>query len=86
MQTVAQWTSGNGITYYIPRVFRYVFRYVGVVGGDLSNHWRFIWHRQAHLHYGLHLGLVDVFGRRLCLLTGLLQCITHIFMAVYMSI
>jgi hypothetical protein len=31
-------------------------------------------------------GLVDVFGRRRCMLTGLaLQCITHIYMSVYMG-
>lgn len=32
-------------------------------------------------------GLVDVFGRRRCMLTGLgLQCITHVYMSIYMSI
>ena len=32
-------------------------------------------------------GLVDVFGRRRCMLTGIaLQCITHIYMSVYLSL
>ena len=32
-------------------------------------------------------GLVEVIGRRRCMLTGLfLQCITHVYMAVYMAI
>jgi hypothetical protein len=32
-------------------------------------------------------GLIDVFGRRVCFMSGLfLQCITHVYMAVYMGI
>jgi sugar transport protein len=32
-------------------------------------------------------GLVDVFGRRRCMLTGVaIQCITHVYMAIYMSL
>lgn len=31
-------------------------------------------------------GLIDIFGRRRCMLTGIgLQCITHIYMSIYMS-
>ncbi|KAJ6080390.1 hypothetical protein N7467_010143 [Penicillium canescens] len=84
MQTVAQWSGGNGITYYVPQIFRYA----GVVSNDLS--------LITSGAYGIvklvftmvfTWGLVDVFGRRFCLLTGLfLQCITHIYMAVYMSV
>lgn len=84
MQTVAQWSGGNGITYYIPEIFRYA----GVVGENTS--------LITSGAYGVvklvftmvfTWGLVDVFGRRRCFSVGLfLQCITHIYMAVYMGI
>lgn len=84
MQTVAQWSGGNGITYYIPQIFQYA-------GVDSPN--------QSLITSGAYgavklvftlvftWGLVDVFGRRWCFMSGLfLQCITHIYMAVYMAI
>lgn len=84
MQTVAQWSGGNGITYYIPQIFEYA----GVTGGNTS--------LITSGAYGIvklvftmafTWGLVDVFGRRRCFTLGLfLQCITHIYMAVYMAI
>ncbi|KAH7374559.1 putative MFS quinate transporter [Plectosphaerella cucumerina] len=84
MQTVAQWSGGNGITYYIPEIFQYA----GVTGKNTS--------LITSGAYGVvklvftmvfTWGLVDVFGRRRCFCTGLfLQCITHIYMAVYMAI
>ncbi|OBT88566.1 hypothetical protein VE02_03952 [Pseudogymnoascus sp. 03VT05] len=84
MQTVAQWSGGNGITYYIPEIFTYA----GVVGTNTS--------LITSGAYGIvklvftlvfTWGLVDVFGRRRCMLTGLgLQCITHIYMSIYMSV
>ncbi|KAJ0317723.1 hypothetical protein Brms1b_004728 [Colletotrichum noveboracense] len=84
MQTVAQWSGGNGITYYIPEIFRYA----GVVGDNTS--------LITSGAYGavklvftmvFTWGLVDVFGRRRCFITGLaLQCVTHVYMAVYMGI
>ncbi|KAK2042162.1 general substrate transporter [Colletotrichum somersetense] len=83
MQTVAQWSGGNGITYYIPEIFRYA----GVVGDNTS--------LITSGAYGVvklvftmvfTWGLVDVFGRRRCFVAGLLlQCVTHVYMAVYMS-
>ncbi|KAL5322138.1 hypothetical protein ACEPPN_010108 [Leptodophora sp. 'Broadleaf-Isolate-01'] len=73
MQTVAQWSGGNGITYYIPQIFEYA----GVVGTNT----------QISVHTRLYMGLVDVFGRRRCMLTGLgLQCGTHIYMSIYMAL
>lgn len=99
MQTVAQWSGGNGITYYIPQVHpmpmltstadrRQIFIYAGVKGTNTS--------LITSGAYGLvklfftlifTWGLVDIFGRRRCMLTGLaLQCGTHIYMAVYMSV
>ncbi|KAH8586680.1 general substrate transporter [Bisporella sp. PMI_857] len=84
MQTVAQWSGGNGITYYIPEIFKYA----GVVGTNTS--------LITSGAYGIvklvftmvfTWGLVDVFGRRRCMLTGLtLQCLTHVYMSVYMAI
>ncbi|OAA71293.1 Sugar/inositol transporter [Cordyceps fumosorosea ARSEF 2679] len=84
MQTVAQWSGGNGITYYIPEIFRYA----GVVGENTS--------LITSGAYGVvklvftmifTWALVDVFGRRRCFCAGLfLQCITHIYMAVYMGV
>lgn len=84
MQTVAQWSGGNGITYYIPEIFQYA-------GVETPN--------QSLITSGAYgavklvftmiftWGLVDVFGRRVCFMAGLsLQCITHIYMAVYMAI
>ncbi|KAK5702751.1 hypothetical protein LTR97_003697 [Elasticomyces elasticus] len=83
MQTVAQWSGGNGITYYIPQIFEYA----GVTGQSTSL-----------LSSGLYgivklvftmvfaWGLIDIIGRRRCVLTGLgLQLAAHIYMACYMS-
>jgi len=84
MQTIAQWSGGNGITYYIPQIFAYA----GVTGPSTS--------LITSGAYGVvkiiftmafTWGLVDIFGRRRCFMLGLfLQCITHVYMAVYMSI
>ncbi|KAH9991846.1 general substrate transporter [Xylariaceae sp. FL0662B] len=84
MQTVAQWSGGNGITYYIPEIFRYA----GVVGDDTS--------LITSGAYGIvkivftmafTWGLVDVFGRRRCFVLGLgLQCASHTYMAIYMAL
>ncbi|KAH8647974.1 putative MFS quinate transporter [Xylariales sp. PMI_506] len=84
MQTVAQWSGGNGITYYITQIFTYA----GVTGSNTS--------LITSGAYGcvklvftiaFTWGLVDVFGRRWCFMTGLfLQCVSHIYMAVYMGI
>lgn len=77
MQTVAQWSGGNGITYYIPQIFQYA----GVTGHNTSLITSGV--------YGLvklvftmvfTWGLVDVIGRRRCFLTGLsMQLGAHIF-------
>jgi hypothetical protein len=84
MQTVAQWSGGNGITYYIPQIFQYA----GVTGTSTS--------LITSGAYGIvklvftmlfTWGLVDKIGRRRCMLAGLfLQCITHIYMAIYMAL
>ncbi|KAG8168940.1 hypothetical protein KVR01_001689 [Diaporthe batatas] len=84
MQTVAQWSGGNGITYYIPQVFEYA----GVTGDSRS--------LITSGAYGIvklvftmifTWGLVDVIGRRRCFITGLaMQLATHTYMAVYTAI
>ena len=65
-----------------------IFTYAGVVGSNTS--------LITSGAYGIvklvftlvfTWGLVDVFGRRRCMLTGIaIQCITHVYMAIYMSL
>jgi sugar porter (SP) family MFS transporter len=81
MHVVAQWTGGNGITYYIGDIFQYA----GIVGSQTS--------LITSGAYGLvklfvtmifAWGLIDRIGRRRCFLLGLtLQGATHIYMAIY---
>ena len=84
MQTVAQWSGGNGITYYIPEIFQYAG-----VSGDNQSLITSGAYGAVKLVFTMVFtwGLVDVFGRRPSFIAGLfLQCITHIYMAVYMGI
>jgi hypothetical protein len=81
MHIVAQWTGGNGITYYISDIFQYA----GIHGSQTS--------LITSGAYGLvklfvtmifAWGLIDRIGRRRCFLVGLtLQGATHIYMAIY---
>lgn len=84
MQTVAQWSGGNGITYYIPEIFRYA----GVEGEDTSLITSGAYGAVKLVFTMIFTwGLVDVFGRRRCFTAGLLlQCATHVYMAVYAAI
>lgn len=83
LQTIAQWSGGNGITFYIPQVFEYA----GVDGSTslitsgvygivkLVFTMLFTW------------GLVDIVGRRRSMLTGIsLQLISHVWLAIYTSV
>ncbi|GAB1199211.1 hypothetical protein APSETT444_008557 [Aspergillus pseudonomiae] len=84
MHTIAQWTGGNGITYYISTIFQYA----GVTGNSTS--------LISSGAYGIvklvftmafTWGLIDLFGRRRCALAGLsLQLAAHIYMGVYMGL
>lgn len=84
MQTIAQWTGGNGITYYVTTIFEYA----GVTGSNQS--------LISSGAYGIvklvftmafTWGLIDLFGRRRCALTGLsLQLAAHIYMGAYMGL
>lgn len=100
MQTVAQWTGGNGyavnvlldnvmltiysITYYIPQIFTYA----GVTGSNQS-----LITSGAYgcvkLFFTLVFtwGMVDVLGRRISFMTGLsLQLAAHVWMAIYTAL
>ncbi|KAJ5786627.1 uncharacterized protein N7503_011839 [Penicillium pulvis] len=84
IQTIAQWSGGNGITYYISTIFQYA----GVTGSNAS--------LISSGAYGIvklvftmafTWGLIDYFGRRRCALTGLsLQLLAHIYMGAYMGL
>lgn len=81
MHTVAQWTGGNGITYYVSDIFQYA----GIEGPQTS--------LITSGAYGLvklfitmifAWGLIDRLGRRRCFMLGLvLQGATHIYMAIF---
>ncbi|KAJ5578520.1 uncharacterized protein N7459_007484 [Penicillium hispanicum] len=84
MQTIAQWTGGNGITYYVSTIFEYA----GITGESQS-----LISSGAYgvvklvLTMAFTWGLIDLFGRRRCTLTGLaLQLAAHIYMAAYMGL
>lgn len=84
MHTIAQWTGGNGITYYISSIFTYA----GVRGPSTS--------LITSGAYGLvklvvtmvfAWFLIDRLGRRRCMLTGLaLQGGSHVYMACYFGL
>lgn len=84
IQTVAQWTGGNGITYYIPQIFVYA----GIDGANNS--------LITSGAYGIvkfvftmvfAWFLIDKIGRRRCMLIGLaIQCATHVYMSIYMAL
>ena len=83
MQTVAQWTGGNGITYYISEIFEYA----GV--SDSSSLISSGAYGIVKLVFTLAFtwGLIDLLGRRRCALTGLaLQLAAHIYMGAYMGL
>ncbi|KAG5919663.1 hypothetical protein E4U53_003969 [Claviceps sorghi] len=83
MQIVAQWSGGNGITYYIPEIFRYA----GITSHDALINAGGYGATKLVFTMVFMWGLIDFFGRRRCFMTGLaLQCITHIYMAVYMAL
>ncbi|KAL2871837.1 putative MFS quinate transporter [Aspergillus lucknowensis] len=84
MQTISQWTGGNGITYYVSSIFESA----GVTGNATS--------LVSSGAYGIvklvftmafTWGLIDYLGRRRCALVGLsLQLAAHVYLACYMGI
>lgn len=83
MQTVAQWTGGNGITYYISEIFEYA----GVSDSNSlvsSGAYGIV---KLVFTLAFTWGLIDLLGRRRCALTGLaLQLAAHIYMGAYMGL
>ena len=81
MQTVAQWSGGNGITYYIPDIF--------AEAGMGDNDTKLV----ASGAYGIvklvftmvfTWGLVDYFGRRPCFISGVsLQLAAHVYLMFF---
>ena len=84
MQTISQWTGGNGITYYVSTIFESA----GVTGNATS--------LVSSGAYGVvklvftmafTWGLIDFLGRRYCVLLGLtLQLAAHVYLACYMGV
>ncbi|KAL3486844.1 general substrate transporter [Aspergillus germanicus] len=84
MQTIGQWTGGNGITYYVSSIFESA----GITGNATS--------LVSSGAYGIvklvftmafTWGLIDYLGRRRCALLGLsLQLAAHIYLASYMGV
>ncbi|RDW90212.1 putative MFS quinate transporter [Aspergillus mulundensis] len=84
MQTISQWTGGNGITYYVSTIFESA----GVTGNATS--------LISSGAYGIvklvftmafTWGLIDYIGRRRCALLGLtLQLAAHVYLACYMGV
>ncbi|RDA93256.1 hypothetical protein CP533_6516 [Ophiocordyceps camponoti-saundersi (nom. inval.)] len=84
VQTIAQWSGGNGITYYIPEMFRLAGvatrRHSLITAGSYGA-------TKLLFTVVFAWGLVDYLGRRRCLLAGLaLQCVAHVYMALYMAL
>ncbi|KAJ5126751.1 hypothetical protein N7448_007530 [Penicillium atrosanguineum] len=83
MQTIAQWTGGNGITYYISTIFTYagVADSTSLISSGAYGIVKLVF------TMAFTWGLIDLFGRRRCALTGLsLQLAAHIYMGIYMGL
>lgn len=84
MQTVAQWSGGNGITYYIPQIFGYAGVTVHNTSLITSGAYGIV---KLVFTMIFTWGMVDVIGRRRCFVSGLLmQLLAHVFMAIYMGV
>ncbi|KGO39493.1 Major facilitator superfamily domain, general substrate transporter [Penicillium expansum] len=84
MQTIAQWTGGNGITYYVTSIFQYAG-----VKGDGNSLISSGAYGMVKLIFTMAFtwGLIDLLGRRRCTLAGLsLQLCAHIYMGIYMGL
>lgn len=83
MQTVAQWTGGNGITYYISDIFQYagVSDDSSLISSGAYGIVKFVF------TLAFTWGLIDYLGRRTCALMGLsFQLGAHIYMGAYMGL
>ncbi|KAJ5091309.1 hypothetical protein NUU61_006179 [Penicillium alfredii] len=84
MQTIAQWTGGNGITYYVTNVFEYAGVTADAQSLVSSGAYGVV---KLVFTMAFTWGLIDFLGRRRCALTGLaLQLAAHIYMGAYMGL
>ena len=84
MQAVAQWSGGQGISFYMPTIFKYA----GISKASTALY--------ASGIYGVTklvvtvifaIVLVDYLGRRWCFMVGLfLELVAHIYLAAYLGI
>ena len=84
MQAVAQWSGGQGISFYMPQIFTYA----GVSSSSQS--------LISSGAYGVvklvvtvvfAVALIDVFGRRPCFLLGLaMEMVAHVYLAAYLAV
>ncbi|CAI6091306.1 unnamed protein product [Clonostachys chloroleuca] len=84
VQTIAQWAGGNGITFYIPQIFKLA----GVTSSDQSLITS-VAYGTVKLVFTMLFAwcLVNIWGRRKTMFTGLwLQGVAHAWMAIYMSL
>ncbi|KAF4595438.1 Sugar/inositol transporter [Ophiocordyceps camponoti-floridani] len=84
VQTVAQWSGGNAITYYIADIFRLAGvatrRHSLLTAGSYGA-------TKLVFTVVFAWGLIDYLGRRRCMLVGLaMQGVAHSYLAVYMSV
>lgn len=84
MQAVAQWSGGQGISYYMPQIFTYA----GISSSSQS--------LVSSGAYGVvklavtvlfAVCLIDALGRRPCFLVGLsMELVAHIYLAAYLAV
>ncbi|KAL4934517.1 putative MFS quinate transporter [Aspergillus undulatus] len=84
MQTISQWTGGNGITYYVSTIFESAGVTKNATSLVSSGAYGIV---KLVFTMAFTWGLIDYLGRRRCTLIGLsLQMTAHIYLACYMGV
>ncbi|KAL4976995.1 general substrate transporter [Aspergillus desertorum] len=84
MQTISQWTGGNGITYYISTIFESAGVTENAISLVSSGAYGIV---KLVFTMAFAWGLIDYIGRRRCALLGLvLQLVAHVYLACYMGV
>ncbi|KAL4766514.1 putative MFS quinate transporter [Aspergillus foveolatus] len=84
MQTISQWTGGNGITYYISTIFESAGVTENATSLVSSGAYGVV---KLVFTMAFTWGLIDYLGRRYCALLGLtLQLAAHVYLACYMGV
>jgi hypothetical protein len=102
MQTIAQWTGGNGITYYVTSIFKVSDSFVSIFiflalkffqNAGLTGSAESLISSGAYgitklvFTVAFSWGLIDLIGRRRCALAGLsLQLAAHVYTGIYMGL